>query len=110
MKRLACILIAFALLSLSACSSKERERIKKNDRFCEFQDEVFDLSPDIRAVEETVDTSWIVIYVYSDHLELTEEELKETIERIAIEHDIADTDSYNIEIRDIEEAVQRYNE
>jgi len=111
MKKYAYLLfLALLIALLSSCTGNLSEKKKENEKISSFKDEVFDLSPDIRAVEGTVDPSWIVIYVYTDYLEIDEDDLKETVVKIAIEHDLADTDDYKVEIRDIDEAVQRYDD
>ena len=107
-KSVCIIMIMMILISLLSCSNNKADHQGRDwNAIWEFQEAVYNLSPEIRAVEVKGDASYIDVYVYSQYLDIEEGELNAKVEDIAIEHELSDKGDYRINILDISMAPER---
>lgn len=111
MRKIHCVVLIVVLMFMNlSCSDKQTNHSDRDlDLIWQFQNDVFDLSSDIRAVEVKGDPSCIDVYVYTQYLNYEEEDLIVIIDKIAKEYELSDNNSYEINILDISTAPERMN-
>ena len=104
---LTCLIIIAVGSSLFGCSH-ENSRVDEKVKIAQVQEAVFELSDNIRDVEiEMSSLHQIQVYVYSDSIEMSEDELIVKVEEIADEFDQNEDDEYIVDVEDIRVLIEQ---